>query len=244
MRKIDWRSNINVYLRELTLTKTNYNPSLMQKILNNQEIIRFLKMKFKSAGFIDSLKIKYRSLICPFISLIQMVKPGEKAGDVGCGSGQFLLLLSEFAEPSFMYGIEISPRLIDNANNLFSTLQHNNYLFEQYDGVHFPQKLAEMDIIYLIDVLHHVPKLNQENFLRDLTEIMKPGSRLILKDINAASPLVYVNKLHDLIFAREIGNEMSIKRALELLKQNGLQIIEQSKRTMYVYPHYTIVAKK
>jgi hypothetical protein len=65
-----------------------------------------------------------------------------------------------------------------------------------------------------------------------------------LKDINAGSPLVYCNKLHDLIFAREIGNEMSFKNALELLKANGLTIIEQTKRTMYVYPHYTIVGKK
>jgi len=73
---------------------------------------------------------------------------------------------------------------------------------------------------------------------------MKPGARLILKDINAGSPLVYCNKLHDLIFAREIGNEMTFTNALELLKANGLTITEQTKRTMYVYPHYTIVGKK
>lgn len=216
----------------------------MQKELNNAAIIRFLKMKFKSAGFIDSLKIKYRSLICPFISLIQMVKPGEKVGDIGCGSGQFLLLLSEFAEPSYLYGIEISPRLTENAKSLFSTLPQKNYNFEEYDGSNFPKSLGDMDIIYLIDVLHHVPKVNQKMFLKDLAAIMKPGARLILKDINAANPLVYFNKMHDLIFAREIGNEMSADTAHSLLTEYGLQIIEQSKRTMYVYPHYTIVAKK
>ena len=74
--------------------------------------------------------------------------------------------------------------------------------------------------------------------------MIKPGARLVLKDINAASPLVYVNKLHDLIFAREIGNEMTMDRASKLLQESGLQIIQEEKRTMYVYPHYTLVAKK
>ena len=216
----------------------------MTSALNNAAIIKFLTSKFKSAGFIDSLKIKYRSLICPFISLIQTVKPGEKAGDVGCGSGQFLLLLTEFAQPSYLYGIEISKKLIDNAHNLFSSFPKEKYAFEQYDGIHFPKALADMDVLFLIDVLHHVPKNNQEVFLKDLANIMKPGARLVLKDIDASSPLVYCNKIHDLIFAREIGNEMSMESAKNLLVANGLTIIEQSKRTMYVYPHYTLVAQK
>jgi 2-polyprenyl-3-methyl-5-hydroxy-6-metoxy-1,4-benzoquinol methylase len=101
-----------------------------------------------------------------------------------------------------------------------------------------------MDVLFLIDVLHHVPKKNQEVFLKDLANIMKPGARLVLKDIDASSPLVYCNKIHDLIFAREIGNEMSMESAKNLLVANGLNIIEQSKRTMYVYPHYTLVAQK
>ncbi len=215
----------------------------MQKELNNKQIINFLKKTYKSAGFVDSLKIKYRSLICPFISLINMVQPGQKVGDVGCGSGQFLLLVSEFAKPSYLYGIEISKKLIDNAKNLFSSRSQNSF-FTEYDGTIFPAQLGEMDIIFLIDVLHHVPKNMQENFIKNLTISMKPGATLILKDINKASGLVYFNKLHDMIFAGEIGNEISITKAANLLEANGLSIIKQEKRNMYVYPHYTIAAKK
>jgi 2-polyprenyl-3-methyl-5-hydroxy-6-metoxy-1,4-benzoquinol methylase len=216
----------------------------MQEILSNPAIIRFLKEKYKPTGFVDSLKIKYRSLICPFISLIQMVKPGEKAGDVGCGSGQFLLLLSHFALPSYLYGIEITQRLIDNAKTLFSELPPGTYDFDTYNGIDFPEQLKNMDVVFLIDVLHHVPKQNQELFIYNLAKILKPGARLVLKDINAASPFVYCNKLHDIIFAGEIGNEISMEKAKKILQNSGLEIIEQNKRLMYVYPHYTIVAKK
>ncbi len=216
----------------------------MQTTVTNPAIISFLKSKFPGAGFVDGLKIKYRSLICPFTNLIQMVKPGDKVGDVGCGSGQFLLLLTEFAEPQEVFGIEISDKLIDNAQRLFSSIPHAKYHFEQFDGAVFPAKLAEMDLIFLIDVFHHVPKASQEKFMQDLIARMKPGARLVLKDINADSPLVLCNKMHDLVFAGEIGHEMSFNRAKEMLTSNGLQILQQEKRTMYVYPHYTFVAKK
>lgn len=216
----------------------------MHTELTNRDIIRFLKSRFKGAGFMDSLKIKYRSLICPFISLIKKVRPGEKVGDIGCGSGQFLLLLHEFTRPSFLYGIEISKKLITNAKNLFENIPGNRYSFSEFNGEIFPAALGDLDTIFLIDVLHHVPRKKQEKFIKDLALIMKPGARLILKDINAGSPLVYFNKLHDLIFAREVGNEISMTKAARLLQANGLTITEQEKQVMYVYPHYTIIAEK
>ncbi|MCO6498521.1 MAG: class I SAM-dependent methyltransferase [Chitinophagaceae bacterium] len=213
--------------------------------LENKEIVNFLcETEFK-AGLFDTLKIRYRTYICPFIDLISLVKPGDKVGDVGCGSGQFLLLVSKFADnPESVYGIEITERLIHNAKELFSQNVQIKHHFETFDGSNFPEELGKMDIIFLIDVLHHVPKKQQESFLANLTAIMKPGARLVLKDINASSPLVLFNKMHDMVFAGEIGNELKMDRAKELLEKNKLKIIKQDKRRMYVYPHYTLVAQK
>lgn len=217
----------------------------MSKELRNKEIVQFLSETKFSAGLFDTLKIKYRTYICPFIDLISLVKPGDKVGDVGCGSGQFLLLVSRFADdPSYLYGIEITERLIENAQKLFSEKVSVRHKFETFDGSHFPDELREMDIIFLIDVLHHVPKKSQRKFISDLCTLMKPGARLVLKDINASSPLVLFNKAHDLVFAGEIGNEMKVTAALQLLRENKMEITDQNKRRMYVYPHYTIVARK
>ncbi len=73
---------------------------------------------------------------------------------------------------------------------------------------------------------------------------MKQNARLILKDINASSGWVICNKVHDLLFAGEIGHELPFEKAKHLLEQNKLDISQFSKKRMYVYPHYTIVAKK
>lgn len=217
----------------------NTSPTLSNKIL-----LDFLKSRSYNVNFIDRLKVYYRPVVCPFVELINLVQPGEKVGDIGCGSGQFCLLLAKFARPSYIYGIEISDKLISNANQLFQREATVPFAFEKFDGVHFPDAIAELDVVFLNDVLHHVPKNSQQQFISALIQKMKKGARLILKDINGASPFVYFNKLHDLVFAREIGNEIADTTAREWLTQNGLTTLEHSKKRMYVYPHYTIIAKK
>lgn len=216
----------------------------MEKKITNKELLGYLKSLNFGSGFIDRLKIIYRPIVCPFAELISLVNPGERVGDVGCGSGQFCLLLSKFAQPSFVYGIEISDRLVKNAESLFTKYGNAAYKFELFDGVHFPDMIAEMDVIFLNDVLHHVPKQVQERFIQDLIKKMKPGARFILKDIDGGAPLVYWNKMHDLVFAGEIGNELVSSKAKEWLERNNLIITEFEKKQMYVYHHYTIVAKK
>ena len=212
--------------------------------LSNRELLKYLKSLNFSSGFLDRVKVYYRPLVCPFIDLISLVKDGEKVGDVGCGSGQFCLLLAQFAKPDYIFGIEISERLVENAKQLFEKYSNVPYSFEKFDGITFPDKIKELDVIFLNDVLHHVPKTAQEAFLAGLTAKMKPGARLVLKDINGDSLFVYCNKMHDLIFAGEIGNELSYTKAKYLLEKNKLTTLQLNKKRMYVYPHYTIVGEK
>jgi 2-polyprenyl-3-methyl-5-hydroxy-6-metoxy-1,4-benzoquinol methylase len=218
---------------------------ISQQTVTNKELLGFLKsLKFNS-GFIDRLKIYYRPLVCPFTDLIGMVKQGEKVGDIGCGSGQFLLLVSQFTKAGSLYGIEINERLVNNANQLFEKYSnHSSYNFEQFDGVVFPANIKEMDTIFLIDVLHHVPVPVQKQFVTNIIQNMKSGARLVIKDIDAASPFVYCNKLHDLIFAGKMDHELPAETVRLWVEDCKLSIIEFSKKRMYVYPHYTIVATK
>ncbi|MFT4022423.1 MAG: methyltransferase domain-containing protein [Flavihumibacter sp.] len=213
-------------------------------VINNRLLVNFLKQITINASITDKLKIRYRPYICPFDILLSRVKPGDRLADIGCGSGQFLLLAAHFTGASAVAGIEISPRLIDNARTLFTERSSIPSRFEVFDGQVFPDIIFDADLIFLIDVLHHVPAPNQDTFLLDILKGMKPGSRLLLKDIDAGSPLVYMNKLHDVLLGGGAGHERKPQEIAALLQKGGATIQSVSTKRTWVYPHYIIEATK
>ena len=212
--------------------------------MTTSNLVAFLKQQNVNASFTDKLKITYRPYICPFSDILALIQPGEAIADIGCGSGQFALLAAEFTKPSRIAGIEISNTLINNARTLLANYPQVPNHFEYYDGTTFPEIVRGCDRYFMIDVLHHIPTVVQENFMRNLYQLMPSNSRLVLKDINGKSPFVLFNKMHDLIFAGEIGNELGLNQAISLLTKIGFSIETHTTKQLYVYPHYTIVAKK
>jgi 2-polyprenyl-3-methyl-5-hydroxy-6-metoxy-1,4-benzoquinol methylase len=210
-----------------------------------RELVDFLKRQNVSSGFLDQLKVNYRPLICPLDELINNIGKAESVFDVGCGSGQFALLIAEFSNVKRIGGVEIDERLVNNARKLLAPYSSKVQVdFSVYDGSNLPASIHTYDLIFLVDVLHHIPKKFQEGFIAMIYSLMRPGARFVLKDIDASSPFVYSNKMHDMIFAREIGNEWTYDRAMKVTRDIGFKIVSSSKRRMYVYPHYTITLEK
>jgi 2-polyprenyl-3-methyl-5-hydroxy-6-metoxy-1,4-benzoquinol methylase len=213
-------------------------------MLDNKIILNYLKnSEAKNLKGLSKIKTIYRPYICPFDDLLNNIPHGTSMFDVGCGAGSFLSLIANFNEPKKIAGIEISDKLIEDARSLLSKFNLEQHIYK-YDGNTIPTEIAEYDYVSMIDVYHHIPPKIQEQFMHQLYSKMKPGAILIFKDINNASPFVLMNKLHDLLLSKEIGNEISLRKALGLLKSIGFHIMSVEKKQMYVYPHYTIYAKK
>jgi len=209
------------------------------------ELVEFLKRQQIDSNFKNRLKVAYRPYITPFDDLLKIIKDGDSVFDIGCGSGQFAILLAEFTKVSKIGGVEISAELIKNANHLMAPYAEKvPYEFHVYDGKQIPEGINRFNVIVLIDVLHHIPADLHINFLSEIFKKMSLGSLLIIKDIEASSSLVYFNKLHDLVFSGEIGNERSSYWTIEKLRDIGFQIESVKRKNLYVYPHYTILARK
>ena len=216
----------------------------MQKI-KKSALVAFFKQQNRTTGFIDNLKINYRPYICPFSELLQQIPENTSLFDIGCGSGQFLLLVCAYRNPTSVMGIEISETLIENAKQLLQPYGNDTSIqLSVYDGDHLPENICEFKFVTLIDVGHHIPPKKQVDFFKTLFSKMGPGATLLYKDINGASPLVFANKLHDLVFSGEIGNELSQKKTLNIFESTGFKILSTSKKTMFWYPHFTIIAQK
>ena len=213
--------------------------------MTNSEIIKFLTSKTTNAGFVDKLKIKYRPIICPFNDLIDFAKDKDSVFDIGCGSGQFCALIAKFTDVEKIMGIEINERLVNNANEVNEEFRKNKSIkFEVFDGKVIPDEIRDYELIYMIDVFHHIPPAQQAEFMEQVYKKMSPGATLVFKDIDAGNPLVLCNKMHDMVFAGEIGKEMSFNTGIELFKKIGFTIQSQFKKTVFVYPHFFIICQK
>lgn len=214
-------------------------------MVSNSELIKHLESTATKAGIVDRLKIKYRPVICPFDLLLRYTEGKKSVFDIGCGSGQFVSVIARFTSVEKIKGIEISETLIKNAREINAQFSDKKKIsFEVFDGVKIPDDIAEYEVIFLIDVLHHVPKAAQQAFIQKIKEKMSPGSILVLKDIDASSAFVVFNKLHDLVFSKEIGHEMSHNNLLKFTQQIGFDVVESFTKRVFVYPHYFVVVKK
>lgn len=109
------------------------------------------------------------------------------------------------------------------------------------DG-HWPSD-GPADVILCVDVLHHVPRMKQREFVKRVAEYAKSG-RVIIKDISP-KPIwkALANVIHDLIVSREwisIRDENQVKR---WFLEEGFSILEFKRIDMWCYSHYLLVVE-
>ncbi len=96
-------------------------------MVKQSELVDFLKAQKISSGFLDQLKVNYRPLICRSIWALINIGSASSVFDIGCGSGQFALLIAAFSDVKRLGGIEIDQRLIDNARKLLAPYSHKSF---------------------------------------------------------------------------------------------------------------------
>lgn len=217
------------------------------KHVTRNELVDFLKGYYKDyEGFLARRKAIYRPLICPYDRLLNLLPEGQRVLDIGCGTGVFLQLVARYRSPAAIAGLETNDLAVECATKLFlSTKNSVPVRLEVYDGTMLPGWIDEYSYVFLVDVLHHIPRDRQRQTLITLFEKLKPGATLVIKDIDAGQPFwCLFNKLHDLLLARQYPQERAASDLRALLSKVGFYVKNLTKERIYVYPHYTIVSEK
>lgn len=137
------------------------------------------------------------SVIVPFI------KKG-KILDVGCGSGQFLNLLKKYDWE--VYGVEISPKAVEEVNNLGL----NIFIGELVDAK-YPQRY--FDTVVVNQVLEHT--YDPKELLKESNRILKQNGLLILGVPNIDS---YESKIFE-----EYWSPLDVPRHLHHFSMDSLE---------------------
>jgi 2-polyprenyl-3-methyl-5-hydroxy-6-metoxy-1,4-benzoquinol methylase len=198
-----------------------------------------------TGSFLSSIRAILRSVVCPIGEIRSEIPSGSSVFDLGCGTGAVLSTLVKNRIVSRVGGCETSESLLQIAKlAVIKSSGSTTTLGDFVVALNPPDCIREYDCVLLIDVLHHIPKKVQLNYLRQLADKMRPGAFLILKDINAAKPCVWFNRLHDAMFSLNGFQEISVAFAAKHLSESGLSIQKTFEIHRLWYPHYFVIAQK
>lgn len=101
------------------------------------------------------------------------------AADLGCGTGELLPSLRQKAE--HVIGVDKSPKMLEEARRRFSQ-DGNGIELRIGEMEHLPMRDGEADMAVINMVLHHL--ISPEIALKETARALKPGSTLIIIDLN------------------------------------------------------------
>ena len=190
---------------------------------------------------LDYFLIKYRYKICPFDNIAPYIN-GNSVLDIGCGFSFLLYIANKLCHVPNLYGIDCNERKIQKAEKLLKlhTTANNIKLYCCKDSSRWPKKT--FDVITMIDVLHHVAPKDQKRYLVEALKRTAPNGTFIYKDM-ANKPLIMniMNRLHDLVIARQWIHYLDIKEVERVFLENGFQAVARKKKILFWYSHEMIV---
>jgi len=116
-------------------------------------------------------------------SLLEVVSPGERLLEIGCGEGGNLFHLEGRASQSL--GVDRS-----HAKLRFAKLRLPATGLSRADAAALPVRDAAFDSVLIRDLLHHLPDAGPA--LREAMRVLRPGGALTVIEPNGRSPLIWL----------------------------------------------------
>ena len=124
---------------------------------------------------------RIRSWTCPMGPVLERVPPAGRLLEVGCGHGLFANAAA-LAHPGLeVLGVDPDPRKIRWAEKTVGARRNVRFRTEELVAV----VERGFDAVAVLDVLYLVPRAAWPSFLAGLRERLRPGGRLLLKEVEA-----------------------------------------------------------
>lgn len=113
------------------------------------------------------------------------IQPGESILDLGCGNGWATRLLARSAAGANAVGVDVSPKMIERAEELHSLTIRARYEVAPFDDLGF--RSGRFDRVFSMEALYYA--LDLDRALGEALRVLKPGGRAdVIVDFFTESP--------------------------------------------------------
>lgn len=194
--------------------------------------------------------VNVRWRLFPFPALLPYAPPTGLAVDLGCGHGLLPFLLSTERPALRVLGSDPDADKIALAQQVAQ--RHHVHNVDFTCGLAQDVDIPACDWISLVDMLYLVPYPTQEDLLRRAAERLRPGGRLLIKEMSERSTWKTAwTRAQELLAVRVLhlsyGHSFYFRPEadwLSLLSSLGLRAHAVPLDAGYVHPHVLFIGEK
>jgi len=165
--------------------------------------------------------------------------------DIGCGFGLFSLYYAKKFPQLAISGIDINPKRITIAQRASHKLHLHNVNYSVGDVTSFSCDKS-LDCVYMLDIIHHIPRFAVKPLLEAIYNRLRKGARLIIKDVETqpAWKLWFTYALDKLMDRKTKVNYWDQLELKTLLTDVGFRVYSHSMLDVLPYPHIIYICEK
>lgn len=173
------------------------------------------------------------------------VPENAKVADIGCGGGLFLGLLALEKRINSGIGIDVSGPAIAAALEMKKTHPRGASIDFKHQSEIDSLPEGEFDVVFMVDVLHHIPLGEREKAIVQACSGVRPGGILLYKDmVTRPRWRSWANAFHDLVVSAEITKTQDVEAVVRWCANAGLEAEKKLTRNMLWYGHEMVVFRK
>jgi SAM-dependent methyltransferase len=160
-------------------------------------------------------------------------KPGETVLDLGSGGGiDCFLAAKEVGETGYVIGIDMTPRMLELAQNNAEKLKTENVVFKLGHIESIPQQDDSVDLVISNCVI--ALSEQKDRVFSEILRILKPGGRFVISDIVTDKPLPDEVRKSAAEWVSCVGGAAVMSEYLAMVEETGfadIEVLEDRKST-------------